>query len=410
MKKFLVFYCLFLSVIVVAGQDFRVVGYLPHYRFDVMDKIDFKKITHLNLAFLNPEINGNLSIANIDIDLIILNAITVNPALKVFVSLAGGGLTQEWRDAYKKLLLPKHRPEFIEKLVKYVLLHKLDGIDIDLEWSDVNEYYSPFVIELSDALKIHGKEITAALPGNYRYADISNDALIAFDFINLMAYDKTGPWRPNDPGPHSPESFAKESITYWRNQGIEDEKLILGVPFYGYDFTDQNNVKSFTFAAIVAEDEKFAYKDRDKERYYNGIPTIQTKTYYALNQVAGVMIWELGQDAIGEYSLLSAIDFVVKSNSLPVTAIDNNLITGYGIITPMIYPNPFQNTITVSFPIEKERYSVSLTDLQGKEIKTWRYENSFDNETFNVSEVHKGFYIIQVESLNNSYSKIISKM
>jgi GH18 family chitinase len=41
--------------------------------------------------------------------------------------------------------------------------------------------------------------------------------------------------------------------------------------------------------------------------YYNGIPTIQQKTKYAMGNGGGVMIWELSKDASGDLSLLKAI-------------------------------------------------------------------------------------------------------
>ena len=33
----------------------RVVGYLPTYRFHLSDKIEYCKLTHLNLSFANPD-------------------------------------------------------------------------------------------------------------------------------------------------------------------------------------------------------------------------------------------------------------------------------------------------------------------------------------------------------------------
>ena len=411
-KRYMLIFYLSVHAISLFGQEFKVVGYLPYYRFGIVDEIDFTKITHLNLAFVNPDIDGNLSIGNQNIDPIVSQAISDNPALIVFISLAGGGLTPEWSEAYDKWLKPENRSEFVHLLVEYVQLHRLDGIDVDLEWSHVNEYYSPFVIELRDSLKSHGKEITAALPATYRYPDLTQEALNAFDFINLMAYDKTGPWRPNDPGPHSPESFAIESITFWRNQGVGDEKMTLGVPFYGYDFTDQNNVTAFTFGSIVAEDENLAYKDQNSDRYYNGIPTIQSKTYYALNQVSGIMIWELGQDAFGansEYSLLSAIDYVVTTGSLPITATEDNLITDSKKFDVRVYPNPFQDEITISTHGEIEEFKVRLTDLQGREFKRGKFYFSSSDKSIDMSGVPNGIYVLQLEFSGKYHREIILK-
>ncbi len=30
-----------------------------------------------------------------------------------------------------------------------------------------------------------------------------------------MVYDKTGPWKPDNVGPHSPFSSAEEAIRFW---------------------------------------------------------------------------------------------------------------------------------------------------------------------------------------------------
>ena len=49
--------------------------------------------------------------------------------------------------------------------------------------------------------------------------------------------------------------------------------------------------------------------------YYNGLPTIQSKTILAFKNASGVMIWQLLQDAEGEKSLLGAIDAVIKEGS-----------------------------------------------------------------------------------------------
>ena len=61
-------------------------------------------------------------------------------------------------------------------------------MDVDLEWSHVNSLYSPFVLELKDSLDAHNKLMTVALPGTYRYPEVSDEALNAFAWVNLMAY------------------------------------------------------------------------------------------------------------------------------------------------------------------------------------------------------------------------------
>lgn len=44
------------------GQSFKTIGYLPYYRFSLVDQIDFSKITHLNIAFAHPDADGYLDV------------------------------------------------------------------------------------------------------------------------------------------------------------------------------------------------------------------------------------------------------------------------------------------------------------------------------------------------------------
>lgn len=392
MSRLTGFVCLMLAILSTYGQDFKVIGYLPYYRFGYNDQIEYQKLTHLNLAFLNPDTQGNLSIGGQNIDPIVTKARMVNPDIQIYISLAGGGMTPEWQAAYDYFLQSANRSGFIHSLIGYMNDHNLDGIDVDLEWGMVNSLYSPFVIELADSVVAHGLGITAAWPATYRYPDITNDALAVFDFINLMAYDLTGPWAPSNPGPHSPYSFAQSGINYWFNQGVSYDKMTLGVPFYGYNFTDQNNVSSFTYRSMVEEDTAYAYLDQVGQKYYNGIPTIQAKTTLALSQVGGIMIWELGQDAFGAYqsfSLLRAIDDQIAQSA---TDIEQE------ITHPVrIYPNPFSGSFTVAIPSQLEAEQLTLVNLSGQICLRQKISPADQEITVDTGQIPAGMYIARVE-------------
>jgi hypothetical protein len=311
MKKIVWLPLLFLANILTA-QGFKVIGYLPTYRFDWVNDLEFERVTHVNIAFANPDAQGNLSCEGADITPIVNAA--HQQGCKVFISLAGGYLTPEWEAAWNHWMLPGNRAAFIQKIVQYVQTHQLDGVDMDLEWHYVNDLYSPFMLELKAALSPLGIPMTAALPGGYRYPEINAQALEAFDWINMMVYDLTGPWAPQNPGQHSPFDWSEDCIQYWLGQGVPAHKLTLGLPFYGYDF-GTNPAQSVTYRGMVEDNTANAYQDQFDEAYWNGIPTIHAKTKLAMDQVSGIMIWELGQDAFGSnahLSLLRTIDDVVK--------------------------------------------------------------------------------------------------
>lgn len=299
----------------VEDSTFKVVGYLSASNFDLIDQIELHRLTHLNLAFANPDVNGDLVFRQEKDIREVVEKAQAN-GVKTFVSIAGGGIRDEEKIYWKKVLQSSNRAEFIEKIVAYVEKNNLDGVDVDIEGNllpTIGKTYNPFVLDLKKALHARGKGITAALPGTWLHEAVSQKAIEAFDFINVMVYDDTGPWNPDKPGPHAPFSFAERSISFWVDEKkIPSHRLVLGMPFYGYDFSI---VGSKVYSQIVRDNPADAYRDEIGLLYYNGIPTIVKKTQLAMEKVNGVMFWELGQDAFNELSLLRTVDQILKAGN-----------------------------------------------------------------------------------------------
>tara|TARA_A100001011_G_scaffold103206_1_gene108963 strand:- start:1631 stop:2677 length:1047 start_codon:yes stop_codon:yes gene_type:complete len=313
--------------IILFSDQARVVGYFPTWRFTLSDKVDFCKLTHVNIAFGNPMVDGTIQLSNpsaiSNLEQVIGTAKLQNSSIQFYISLAGGVLSDQVANTWKSFLAnSQDRPKLIDKIIEFVLENKLDGVDVDLEWSHVAQGYSDFVIELKKELSIHGKGMTAAFPSETKFSQISDQALAVFDFINIMVYDYTGSWNPSEPGQHSSYNHAERGINYWKNiVGIAGEKLTLGVPFYGYNFLNSTTVESFTYGSMVASNTLNSERDQVGNKYYNGRPTIASKVKLAAQNLSGIMIWELGQDSFTKYSLLQTIhktytDLGVKTTEL----------------------------------------------------------------------------------------------
>ena len=296
-----------------AGKSFRVVGYLPAFGMRNTGGLnyDFGRINYLNIAFVNPD-----SAANFNISASLNQIVTAAHAkgTKVLISIGGGSAPAY----YSKLLADSLRNRLINSLTKLSVDYNLDGIDVDLEGERIDTNYEAFVTGLSVALKPKGKLLTSAVATAYksRYTDKS---LAVYDFINIMSYDKTGPWRPNDAGQHAPYEMAVADLDYWINtRGIAPQKLSLGLPFYGYGF-GKGVPAEIGFKGLVAQypgsenADTFTVPDGGTI-YYNGTATIKNKTALALQKVGGVMIWQLLGDAAGDKSLLNAINNTINSN------------------------------------------------------------------------------------------------
>mgnify|MGYP001822284695 CR=1 FL=1 len=301
-----------------SDSDFKVVGYLMASNFNKIDLIELDRLTHLNLAFANPGTQGNLVFSDdADIKPVIKKA--HDHGLKVFISLAGGGNPD--KEAWKSALDPLQRTVFINNILSFVETNNLDGVDVDIEWNllpSIGDLYTPFVVELSAALLEKGKSITTALGASGLHEAVTQESLEAYDFINVMVYDKTGVWKPDDIGPHSPYSYAEEAIRYWTiERDIPAERIVLGIPFYGIDFATP--ARYISYRDLIKEDPSNAYQDSVGLKYYNGIPTVVKKTELAKMELGGVMIWEVSQDTIGPMSLLRAIDQSLKAGDCKVS-------------------------------------------------------------------------------------------
>jgi GH18 family chitinase len=130
-----------------------------------------------------------------------------------------------------------------------------------------------------------------------------------------MAYDRTGSWNPEKPGPHSTYEHAENDLDYFMNErNIPKEKMTLGIPFYGYGFGPELTSKaiSMNYKEIVStfpgaeKVDQWTMPD-GKILYYNGIPTMRKKTLLARQKASGIMIWQVLGDSKGKKSLLKTI-------------------------------------------------------------------------------------------------------
>jgi chitinase len=294
---------------------FKVVGYyflnaaIRDTTYADSNYLFLNKITHLNIAFINPDSTGKFR-QDLAIDTLIQRAHKKN--VRVLASIAGGGR----HSYYAALLQTDKRKMFVNNLVSLLEKYNLDGIDVDIEGNDIDTNYQNFIAELAASLKPRKKLMTAAIATVYK-DHLPDEALKQFDFVSIMSYDRTGPWRPDRPGDHSPYTMAVEDLDYWQKiRSIPREKLVLGLPFYGYGFGALDSpVLSMNYKQIVS-----LYPDNlsdtislpgNKVMYFNNMLTIKKKTQLAMERAAGVMIWQLLGDATGDRSLLDIIFHVI---------------------------------------------------------------------------------------------------
>lgn len=301
----------------------QVVGYFPAYRYaSAFNSIDFSAMSHVILSFIRYQ-DGNLICDFNESQIQAVKEKCNESGAKLMISLGGwGGFSY----TNNPIDTEKERTEFIDGLMYYVDTYDLDGLDIDIEITneDFWPYFDAFASALSKRLKSQGKLLTMAV-STWFTDNIETSTYNYFDFLNLMCYDSM--------------SKIRNYITYYRARGVSDERMIIGVPFFGSD-EDGN---SYTYAEIIESNKtELSQSDHYNGISYDGIPQITAKAEYSLS-FGGIMIWEIGQDSFeAEYSLLHAIKnaySVPKTDVSPVTNLTscNTSLTG---TTLMWSPSP----------------------------------------------------------------------
>ncbi len=274
----------------------NVIGYLTTWNYGCYKTMDWSNLTHVNVAFVNPDANGvfNNDIGN---DATLKNIVDTahENGIKVLASLGGWGGSVN----YPALVATDEGMDRLnENLLAFVEKFDLDGIDIDVE-GDVDksfwQYYDRWITELRVLCDENGLLLTTATAKWYA-GYISDEALAQFDLVNVMIYDNTGEEN------HASMEYAVTQLDYFESRGVKKEKLIVGVPFYARN----KDFGYMSYKSIIEADESAFDRDFYGEYSYNGKTMIEAKCELA-RDYGGIMIWELGEDAKEPFSLLDVI-------------------------------------------------------------------------------------------------------
>lgn len=328
-----------------------VVGYVNHWTpnkwGDNFEKA--KKLTHINYAFANIKdgevVLGNAKDEEVFIELNKLKE--VNPNLKILISV--GGWT--WSDHFSDAALTKHSREvFANSAIRFMLKHRLNGIDLDWEYpgqkGEDNVYRAVDKENFTFLLKrirekldsLSGGDqylLTIATGANQAYLDHTNmaEAQKYLDFINIMTYDyftggsKIAGHHANlykSDKSNGKGNYSDLAVQQHLAAGIPKNKLVLGVPFYGrywkgVEPKDQglyqaatgptgglsyaqiaDSLKAEVFEEYWDESAKAPYIWRAKDSlwitYDNKESLSQKVQFVNENQLRGIMFWQFNGD------------------------------------------------------------------------------------------------------------------
>lgn len=233
----------------------EIFGFAPHWKINSLDNVDFSTLT--TLAYFDVKVNSD---GTLDKDDPGYTTFISDKATEIFNKAHKNGtkvvLTLTAMDNSTILSLmddSKAQKRLIEESIVEVKNRRIEGINVDFEFvgdpgQEYRNKFSNFVSALTNKLhnEIQGSNLTVSVyassvkdPKIYDIRKISDNS----DGIFMMAYDFAVKGSDNAI-PTAPLYGHKEG-KYWYDvsTAVEDflkimpsEKLILGVPWYGYDY------------------------------------------------------------------------------------------------------------------------------------------------------------------------------
>lgn len=302
---------------------------------------------------------------------------TQNPNLKIIAAIGGANdkLIPTWSSVAANA---KTRLNFANNILAFIKKTNINGVgelekfhfrfvfhkkflDIDWEYPNFSEDKpqdkANFVLLLQQIKKTLGAKYslsTAIGAGEWR-SGLSYDLpkiFAAVDFVNLMTYDLHGSWESKT-GIHgamyrskldNTPSNVHESVQFILKQGVDKNKIIMGIPAYGNAFTLLDPAKNGVGAAAKGGgSEKFneicqkvnsnaytsRWEDTQKVPYafkgtywigYDNVKSVTEKARYIVTQkLGGAMFWSLDSDDFkgvcksGLFPLITSVNDVFKN-------------------------------------------------------------------------------------------------
>ncbi len=451
----------------------KIVGYYPAwkaYSGYTPDKVDVSKLTHINYAFANIDNNLKITMGYPDIDesnFKKLNELKkINPELKILISVGGWN----WSGKFSLAAATEESREiFADSCAEFISKYNLDGVDLDWEYPvggglETN-HNSPHDKEnftlllkkirekLNDRELIDNKKYILSIAAGASNYYINNTEVNKFqkylDYVTLMTYDIHGPWDlysdfnsplyNNNDESRQYKISVDSSVKAWLNAGLPKEKLIVGIPFYGYKYhvtTDSDRGlygkhtegSALSYHTIVTKylnnpiytryfhEESLVPWLYDGKTFisYDDPKSIALKAEYIKDQnLGGAMIWELSQDSEG--ALLSSLHselygdivLIVKdykghwAEEIIEKWMNSGYIKGYpdGQFKPEEFVTRAEFICMVNtFFKFTERGEIKFTDV-GKD--SWYYEE--------VEKAYKAGYIIGISETEFAPEKNITR-
>lgn len=359
----------------IKGPSKIVFGYHPYWSGTKWQNYNYDLLT--TIAYFSAEANGNGDLTNLHgwpkTDLI--NKAHENGVKVVLV------VTLFNKTELETLLSSSdNRNRLINNLVTQVESGNADGVNIDFEAFPASQKsnLATFIKDLRKELrnKISHAEVTLATPAvDWNSAWDFNELANVSDGLFIMGYDyhwkgssTTGPVSPLNGGSYNVTNTVN---TYLSVTGNNVEKIVLGLPYYGYNWAAnsgkkganttasgtaviysnvENNVKSYgQLWDDTSETPWYKYQNNGwYQTWYDDSLSLAKKYDLALaKDLGGIGMWALGYDD-GSQKLWQALAVKMNLKTAPSTPVNINITNlGNGVAEIDLTGSPTANSYSL---------------------------------------------------------------
>jgi spore germination protein len=213
----------------------------------------------------------------------------------------------------------------ISNMVSFVKEHGYNGANLNFEnmYASDRSLFNRFVAEMTDAFHNEGYPVMVSVPaktcdcptwawsGTFDFEFLGKSNV---DYIQVMSYDQHGSW--GNPGPVAGYNWMNSVLNYATTH-IASNKILLGLPAYGYDWNISKNTgnRALTLKQIdqliathnpeikwnsLERTPFFNYVDANGDNrtvYFENFDSLSVKTSYVNSyNLAGISMWRMGQE------------------------------------------------------------------------------------------------------------------
>jgi spore germination protein YaaH len=414
----------------------KVLGWHPYWAASTAyQKYDYEVLTHI--AYFSYETDtvtgGYLTINGWDQTPIIDYA--HQRGVKVLLTVTNMGTaanTALLRDTVRQ-------KKMISTVITLLKSRNGDGVNFDLELVSLSMRANlvSFITRAVKSIKaeLPNAEISMASPavdwsGSWNLAALAQ----VCDYLIVMGYDYyySGSATAGPVAPLEGESYnITKSVDTYINAGVPSKKLMLGTPWYGYNWPVSSTVRKAPatgkgVAVIYPNAENLAttygktfdqttkvpwisYKDASNilhQVWYDDATSYSYK-YDLVNSkgLAGIGIWALSYES-GDVTMWNVI-----KNAFSTTGIEDLSVIPKDPFNFIVYPNPVNGIANISFTLSThQKVEMNLTDINGrllhsvinKELPADKYLSTLD-----CSRLNKGFYLLVFKTINGNLTRKI---